>query len=89
MKVAAEDLWPLVMDFLEEYYSKEDFKAFKKHFKLKVDTENDPYVEAGGMKAMLKCFLKNNKELKKKLKQSNMKKEKQTKKRKREEDSDE
>ena len=28
MKVAAEDLWPLVMDFLEEYYSKEDFKAF-------------------------------------------------------------
>ena len=60
MKVAAEDLWPLVMDFLEEYYSKEDFKAFKKHFKLKVDTENDPYVEAGGMKAMLKCFLKNN-----------------------------
>ena len=60
MKIAAEDLWPLVMDFLEEYYSKEDFKAFKKYFKLKVDTENDPYVEAGGIKAMLKCFIKNN-----------------------------
>ena len=96
MKVAAEDLWPLVMDFLEEYYSKEDFKAFKKYFKLKVDTEDDPYVEAGGMKAMLKCFIKNNKDLKKKLKQSKDKEEKQakdkkekkSKKRKREEDSE-
>ena len=86
MKIAAEDLWPLVMDFLEEYYSKEDFKAFKKYFKLKVDTENDPYVEAGGMKAMLKCFIKNNKQLKKALKDK--KDKKQSKKRKREDSED-
>ena len=61
MKVQAEDLWPLILDFLEDNFSKEDYKAFKKYFKLKVDTSDDSLVAAGGMKAMLASFLKNNK----------------------------
>ena len=61
MKVQAEDLWPLILDFLEDNFSKEDYKAFKKYFKLKVDTSEDSLVKAGGMKAMLASFLKNNK----------------------------
>ena len=69
MKVQAEDLWPLILDFLENNFSKEDFKAFKKYFKIKVDNTQDPLVEAGGMKAMLMCYLKHNKAVYKKFKE--------------------
>ena len=77
MKVQAEDLWPLILDFLENNFSKEDFKAFKKYFKIKVDSSKDPLVEAGGMKAMLACYLKNNKEVYKKFKMHHSKSEKE------------
>ena len=68
MKVQAEDLWPLILDFLEDNFSKEDYKAFKKYFKLKVNTSEDPLVAAGGMKSMLASYLKNNKKVYKKFK---------------------
>ena len=59
MKVQAEDLWPLVLDFVKTYLGKAELKAFKKQFKLdEVDLESDPLVEAGGMQALLATFLK-------------------------------
>ena len=70
MKVQAEDLWPLILDFLEDNFSKEDYKAFKKYFKLKVDKSADPLVAAGGMKAMLASYLKHNKSVYKKFKKA-------------------
>ena len=62
---------------MEEKFGEEDFKAFKKYFKIKVDHTNDPLVEAGGMKAMLTSFLKNNKEICKKFKKHHGKSKKE------------
>ena len=61
MKVKAEDLWPLILDFVESYFGKEDLEAFKKYFDLNLKHKKDPLVQAGGLPAMLGCFLKNNK----------------------------
>lgn len=61
MKVQAEDLWPLILDFVETNFGEKDLKAFKKYFEIQIDHKNDPLVEAGGLPAMIGCFLKNNK----------------------------
>ena len=61
MKIKAEDLWPLVLDFIETYIGKDELKAFKKYFKVEVEKEKDPLVKLGGIKALLETFLKNNK----------------------------
>ena len=61
MKIKAEDLWPLVLDFIETYIGKDELKAFKKYFKVEVEKEQDPLVKLGGIKALLETFLKNNK----------------------------
>lgn len=39
MKVEAEDLWPLVLDFVETYFGEEELASFKKFFKLKINHE--------------------------------------------------
>ena len=62
MKVEAEDLWPLILNFVESYFGEEDLATFKKYFNLKMEHKNDPLVKAGGLSAMIGCFLKNNKE---------------------------
>lgn len=61
MKISAEDLWPLILDFVDSYFGEDQFVEFKKHFELTMDHTEDPLVKAGGLKAMLACFLKNNK----------------------------
>jgi hypothetical protein len=66
MKVQAENLWPLIMDFVETYFGADDLASFKKYFSLEKvvkDHSKDPIVKAGGLQAMLACFLKNNKEV--------------------------
>lgn len=42
MKVQAEDLWPLVLDFIESHFSKEEFKSFKKHFHVDIKHKVSP-----------------------------------------------
>ena len=37
MKIKAENLWPLILHFVEEYFGVEDLKAFKKYFDLKIE----------------------------------------------------
>jgi hypothetical protein len=63
MKVQAEDLWPLILDFVEQNFGEEDLAGFRKYFSLKGDHSKDPIVKAGGLQAMLGCFLKHNKEV--------------------------
>ena len=63
MKVEAEDLWPLILDFVETHFGDEELESFKKFFKLKVAHKSNPLVLAGGIQAMLGCFLKQNKEV--------------------------
>ena len=63
MKVEAEDLWPLILDFVETHFGEEELASFKKFFKLKVAHKKDPLVKAGGIQAMLGCFLKHNKDV--------------------------
>lgn len=63
MKVQAEDLWPLILDFVETNFGEDDLASFKKYFSLKVDHKKDPIVKAGGLQAMLATFLKSNKEV--------------------------
>ena len=63
MKVEAEDLWPLILDFVETHFGEDDLASFKKFFKLKIAHKKDPLVKAGGIQAMLGCFLKHNKDV--------------------------
>jgi hypothetical protein len=37
MKIKAENLWPLILNFIEEYFGEEDLKAFKKYFELTIE----------------------------------------------------
>lgn len=62
MKVQAEDLWPLILHFVESYFGEDDCKAFKKYFELSMNHHEDPLVKAGGLPAMIGCFLKHNKD---------------------------
>jgi hypothetical protein len=39
MKIEAEDLWPLVLDFIQSFFGEEDLDHFKKYFKLDIDHE--------------------------------------------------
>ena len=75
MKISAEDLWPLILDFVDSYFGADQFEEFKKHFDLEIEHSKDPLVQAGGLKAMLACFLKNNKQVYKSFKKSNKAKE--------------
>ena len=61
MNIKAEEVWPLILDFIEQYVGKAELKAFKKYFKVKVDQSEDPLVKAGGMKTILQSFFKHNK----------------------------
>ena len=36
MKVQAEDLWPLILDFVEAYFGEDDLESFKTYFSLKI-----------------------------------------------------
>ena len=49
MNIKAEEVWPLILDFIEQYVGKTELKAFKKYFKVKVDQSEDPLVKGGGM----------------------------------------
>ena len=49
MKVQAEDVWPLVLDFISTYVGKAELKAFKKHFSVTQDHKDDILVKAGGV----------------------------------------
>jgi hypothetical protein len=62
-------LWPLVLDFVETYFGAADLDHFKKFFSLTIDHSADPIVKAGGLQAMLACFLKGNKAVLKDFKQ--------------------
>lgn len=61
MNIGAEDVWPLVLDFIKKYVGKSELKAFKKHFSIEVDESEDVLVKAGGMQALLQSFFKSNK----------------------------
>ena len=62
MKISAEDVWPIVLDFIEAYLGKDELKAFEAYFKVTADKSvADPLVKAGGIKALLQSFFKNNK----------------------------
>ena len=61
MKIAAEDVWPVVLDFIETHLGDDELEAFKTHFKVTVDHSKDPLVKAGGIQAMLQSFFKSNK----------------------------
>jgi hypothetical protein len=37
MKISAEDLWPLILDFIETYFDEDDVDHLKEHFSLKMD----------------------------------------------------
>lgn len=68
MKIKAEHLWPLILHFVEEYFGEDDLTAFKSYFKLKVEHGSDPLVQAGGIKAILNDYFKQNKPVYKKFK---------------------
>jgi hypothetical protein len=71
MKIKASDLWPVVLHFIQEYLSKDDLETFTTYFKLQnlnKDVESHPLVAAGGLPALLKAYLKNNKEVFRKFK---------------------
>lgn len=61
MKIGAEDVWAVVLDFIKTYLGEEELDAFKTHFNVTLDQTQDALVKAGGMQAMLQCFFKNNK----------------------------
>lgn len=52
----------MILDFVDTYFGEDDLEAFKKYFELKIKHKKDPLVQAGGLPAMLGCFLKNNKQ---------------------------
>ena len=54
---------------METYFGASDLEHFKKFFSLTIDHSTDPIVKAGGLQAMLACFLKGNKEVLKDFKQ--------------------
>lgn len=56
-------MWPLILDFVETYFGEDDLASFKQYFGLKLEHTEDPIVKAGGLQAMLGCFLKCNKEV--------------------------
>ena len=60
------------MDFVESYFGADDLASFKKYFsldsKLHGHHSKDPIVKAGGLQAMLACFLKHNKDVLKEFK---------------------
>ena len=70
MKVKAEDLWPLILHFIQEYMSEDDLQKFQEYFKLSSETlDENPLVKAGGMSALVASFLKQNKKVFKKFKE--------------------
>jgi hypothetical protein len=70
MKIKAENLWPLILHFVEEYFGDEDLTAFKKYFDLSIEHSSDPLVEAGGIKAILAEYFKHNKKVYQKFKKT-------------------
>ena len=63
-------MWPLILDFVETYFGEDDLKHFKTYFSLvDIDHTVDPIVKAGGLQAMLACFLKSNKAVLKEFKE--------------------
>ncbi len=66
MKITADHLWPLIMHFVDEYFGKEDLESF--YFKLQIDHTDDPLVRAGGIKAILAEYFKQNKSVYKQFK---------------------
>ena len=53
MKIGAEDVWAVVLDFIETYLGEEELEAFKAHFNVSLNHKTDPLVKAGGLQAML------------------------------------
>ena len=58
MEISAEQLLPLVLDFAEQYLTEDDFETLKSSFKSDVDYKKDILVKNGGLKAILKVYLK-------------------------------
>lgn len=44
MKIKAENLWPLILGFVQDYFGEEDLAAFKTYFDLKIEHDEDPLV---------------------------------------------
>ena len=42
MKIEAQDLWPLILDFVETNFGEEDLKVFKKYFSIKINHHVSP-----------------------------------------------
>ena len=61
MKISAEDVWPVILDFIETHVGQAELEAFKEHFSVNLDHRKDPLVKAGGLQAMLQSFFKSNK----------------------------
>lgn len=70
MKITADHLWPVIMHFVDEYFGEEDLEAFKSYFKLQIDHTDDPLVRAGGIKAILTGYFKQNKSVYKQFKKA-------------------
>ena len=61
MKVQADDVWPVVLSFIEQYVGKKELKAFKEQFSVDIDHSEDTLVKAGGIPTLLATFFKHNK----------------------------
>ena len=42
MKIKAENLWPLIMDFIEKFFGDDDLKSFVKYFDLDINHQVSP-----------------------------------------------
>ena len=46
MKIEAQDLWPLILDFVETNFGEEDLKVFKKYFSIKINHHVSPSLSS-------------------------------------------
>jgi hypothetical protein len=68
MKITAETFYPLIIDFLCSSVGEDEAKSLAKALEVEnLSVEDDPLVKAGGLTALLKNFLKQNPDVKKRL----------------------
>ena len=68
MKVKAKHMLPLILDFAEEFLSESDFEFLKSSLDKKNASKfkKNILVKQGGLKSILECYFKHNKDVYKK-----------------------
>ena len=62
MKITAEHLLPLLLDYVNEYFGAEDCAQFQEYFKIaQSDFKKDVLVAQGGLKHIVEQYFKHNK----------------------------